>query len=159
MRMAMIHCGESNLIQSYSTLRTLLQDRSDGEARREALSRSGRRRRPAVLRCVSLRRYLRMSSHSVIGSLMREPELQEFVGLKTVDGKLSYKLPDAVRSAVDRFVMDQDFTLRAPVDPSVGSILATTAPGLSFLHLEVGRAHLNVSSFSNGFFAEANSQM
>ena len=50
-----------------------------------------------------------MNTHSVIGSLMQEPELQDFAGLKSVKGKLSYKVSDAVRSAVDRFVMAQGF--------------------------------------------------
>ena len=68
--------------------------------------------------------------HSIIGSLMQEPELQEFVGLKSAEEKLSYKVSDALRSAVNRFVMN---TLRALVNPSVGSTLATTAHGLSLI--------------------------
>jgi hypothetical protein len=50
------------------------------------------------------KRYLEVNSDSVICSLMREPELQEFVGLKTKKRKLSYGVSDAIRSAVDRFV-------------------------------------------------------
>jgi len=48
-----------------------------------------------------------LNSHSVIGSVMREPELQEFVKLKTSKHKLSYDVSDTVRSAVDRFVEHQ----------------------------------------------------
>ncbi|KAG9057330.1 hypothetical protein FS842_007469 [Serendipita sp. 407] len=36
-------------------------------------------------------------------SLMREPELQEFVGLKTPQAKLGYQISDTLRRAVDRF--------------------------------------------------------
>ena len=60
------------------------------------------------------KKLIKMNSHSVIGSLMREPELQEFVGLKSVEEKLSYKVSDAVRSAANRFVVDQGCRLRAP---------------------------------------------
>ena len=45
---------------------------------------------------------------------MQEPELQEFAELKSVKGKLSYQVSDAVRSAVNRFVIDQDFHAQGP---------------------------------------------
>ena len=35
---------------------------------------------------------------------MREPELQEFIRLKSPKHKLSYDVSDTVRSAVERFV-------------------------------------------------------
>ena len=49
----------------------------------------------------------KMNTDFVICSLMREPELQEFVGLKTQKRKLSYSVSDAVRTAVERFVNRQ----------------------------------------------------
>ena len=48
-----------------------------------------------------------MNTDFVICSLMREPELQEFVGLKTPTGKLSYDVSEAVRTAIERFVKYQ----------------------------------------------------
>lgn len=36
---------------------------------------------------------------------MREPELQEFINLKTGKEKVAYQLTDAIRVAVDRFVI------------------------------------------------------
>lgn len=45
-----------------------------------------------------------MNPHSALGSLMREPELQEFVRLKSSKRKLSYDVSDTVRSAVERSV-------------------------------------------------------
>ena len=45
-----------------------------------------------------------MNSHSVLCSIMREPELQEFIGLKSSKHKLSYDVSDTVQTAVERFV-------------------------------------------------------
>ena len=38
---------------------------------------------------------------------MRESELQEFAGLKTSTGKLSYDVSETLRTAVERFVKYQ----------------------------------------------------
>jgi hypothetical protein len=68
-------------------------------------------------------------------SLIREPELQEFIGLKTQAEKLSYRVSEALRSAVDRFVKYQVSRGRVPDGTtSIGSILATTVHGLSLNH-------------------------
>ena len=87
-----------------SHVRTMLQGRYDDETCREALPRSSRGRRPALLRCVSSGYLFRVNPDSGICSLMREPELQGFVKLKTPAEKLSYEVSEAVRSAVDRSV-------------------------------------------------------
>ena len=41
---------------------------------------------------------------------MRESELQEFVGLKTQTGKLTYDVSETLRTAIERFVKYQGFT-------------------------------------------------
>src|SRR5258706_3520657 len=51
-----------------------------------------------------------MNTDFAICSLMREPELQEFVGLKTPTGKLSYAVSETVRIAIERFVRVSGFT-------------------------------------------------
>lgn len=46
----------------------------------------------------------KVNTDLVVCSLMREPELQEFVGLKTPTSKLSYDVSESVRTAIERFV-------------------------------------------------------
>jgi hypothetical protein len=71
---------------------------------------------------------------------MLEPELQEFIGLKTGKEKMAYELSDSIKIAVDRF------------------ILLTNHEWL----LNIGRrfyfSHYCLS-FRNGKFAQANSTM
>jgi hypothetical protein len=41
---------------------------------------------------------------NIIDRLMHEPELQEFVDLKTGKEKVAYELSDTIKLAVDRFI-------------------------------------------------------
>jgi len=80
------------------------------------------------------KKIFKINSDSVDCSLMREPELQEFVNLKTPAAKLSYRVSEAVRSAIDKFVKYQVSRAGSRLTTSVGSFLATTVYGLSLNH-------------------------
>jgi hypothetical protein len=71
---------------------------------------------------------------------MREPELQEFVGLKTGKEKVAYELSDAIKIAVDRF------------------ILLTNHPRPLSIRRRFYFSHYCLA-FRNGKFAQANSTM